>query len=674
MKVSYNWIKDYCKIDLSAKELADKLTAIGLVVEEISQVGNDHCLDIEITANRSDCLGMIGIVREVRAITGCELKIPDFPFYKNEGKRNSGIPRSKFNINVQDKELCPRYTAQIIENVRIGPSPDWLRERLNAIGLRTINNVVDITNFVLIESGQPLHAFDCSKLTGNEIVVRVAVSGEKITAIDGTNHTLLSDTLVIADCKGPVAIAGVMGGLETEVSENTKNILLECARFEPTSVRKSSKKLALTSDSSCRFERGVDPEGILWAANRAANLIKEIAGGNIVEFFDENFETIKNVKTNLRIDRIEKILGIKVEKSKVKDILERLGFKIVSESDKNIEVNVPSCRNDVSREIDLIEEIIRIYGYDKIPVKTNIGISITNKKIDEQATDTVRNFLADMGIFETLTYSIVEEPSFDVNVWSEAKNLTIVNPLIKTENKLRKTLLFNLLKVKKHNQDMGVKPVNIFEISNIYLPLECQKLPDEKKCLSLLVEKEFLELKGIIESIFGLLSVKKTIIWIDKEFNFLKKGISASIEIDGKLFGFIGELSKELCDKSELNGTSCFAEMDFDLLIDKTTTQRAFQQLPNFPGITRDVALVVDEKIKWADVEKCVLSGETPFFDGLEFFDIYRGKQIDPGKKSIAFSVKFRSDERTLKGEEADSAIKDIVNKLGNELGGKIRY
>ncbi|MGR3176434.1 MAG: phenylalanine--tRNA ligase subunit beta [Candidatus Anammoxibacter sp.] len=676
MKASYNWIKDFCNVDLSVEDLADKLTSTGLVVEEISQIGNDYCLDMEVTANRPDCLGIIGIARELRAITGCELQTTP-PTTNGKGITKENHKDTDINVNVINKELCPRYTAQIIRNVQIGPSPAWLQDRLTTIGIRPINNVVDITNYVLIETGQPLHAFDLDKLNGSEIVIRTANAGEKIVAIDGTNQTLLPDMLVIADNKNPVAIAGIMGGSETEVSDSTKNILLECARFEPTNIRKTSKKLGLSSDSSFRFERGVDPEGILQASERAADLIKEVAGGDIVNTIDKNFETPDEKSVRLNIENPNKLLGIKIEKTEIKSILEKLGFTITSEEAKTIDVKVPSYRSDVYREIDLIEEIIRIYGYDKIPIKTEIslGDGIVNKGQYEQVTDRARQLLTNLGLFEVVTFSIVEKiiPRFDVKVWSELDNLILKNPLIQTEDRLRKTLLFNFLKIKKHNQNKGVKEVNIFEISNVYLPVNGKKMPDEKKCLSLLVNKGFSELKGIIESIIHILRVNGRYELSHQSLNFFDNEESAIIKIDNEPIGFIGKLSKELCDVYELNEIPCFAEIDFDLLVSRSTTANSYKALPNFPEITRDVAIVVDEKIKWGDVEKCITSEEASFFDRTEFFDIYRGKQIAAGKKSIAFSVIFRADDRTLKGEEADNAIKTIVDKLNKDLDAKIR-
>lgn len=673
MKLSYNWIKDYCDFDFSVEELAKRLTDVGLVVEEICKVGNDYCLDMEITANRPDCLGFIGVAREIRASTGCKTTTPSIEECCDN--KNNSTTDLKIDVSVKNSELCPRYTAQIIENVKVGPSPIWLQQRLTTIGLRSVNNIVDITNYILMETGQPLHAFDYDKLNDKEIIVRNARAGEKMVAIDNTTQTLTPDMLIIADSQKPVAIAGVMGGLETEVSEETKNILLECARFEPTNVRKTSKKLGLFSDSSYRFERDIDPEGVLWTSKRATNVIKDIAGGNTTTFSDINHETKVEKRVTLDTRRVCKVLGIEIDKNRSKEILEGLGFTTISENDDSIEVAVPSFRNDVYREIDLIEEIIRIHGYDKIPTKTNIAIDVKNRKKLELLTNDVRHHLTGIGLFEVISFSIVEDvpEKYAVKEWSEKDNLTIRNPLIKAENKLRNTLLFNCLKIKKHNQDMGVTQINIFEISNIYLATNPNELPNEKICLGILVEKGFLELNGIIESIFKLLRLNGTITWKYKELPFFNKEKSAIIEMDGNRLGFIGEINEGLANLFSLNTPSAFAEIDFDKLVNSSTTNDSFTKLPSFPGINRDVAIVIEDNIKWGDIENCVKEANVPFFDGIEFFDVFRGKQIEAGKKSVAFSVKFRSNEKTLKGEEADESIKTILNKLDSDFGAKIR-
>ncbi len=669
MKVSYNWVKDVCDIDISVEEMSDKLTSIGLVVEEIKQVGNDYCLDTEVTANRPDCLGIIGIARELSAITGCKFKIPV------SEEPNEEINSSDDNVKVDDSALCPRYTAQIIENVKVAPSPSWIRERLDTLGIRSVNNVVDITNYVLMESGQPLHAFDLDKLAGKEIVVRRAVNGEEIVAIDGSKHTLNHDMLVIADKVRPVAVAGVMGGIETEVSDNTKSILLECARFEPTNIRKTSKKLGLFSDSSYRFERGLDPEGVYRASIRVADLIKQVAGGRVTGYTDKNSETNEKKSVKLNIERPGKLLGIKIDKVCITDILERLGFVVTSDLGETIELEIPTFRSDVYREVDLIEEIIRIYGYDKIPIKRDIRIGVVGKNMDETASDRTRQLLTAQGLYEVATYSIVETvpQKFDVKFWSDSESLIIKNPLVQNENRLRKTLLHNFLKVKRHNYNRGVRDVNIFEISNVYLPMDGSKQPDEKKCLGLLMDGEFLELKGVVESVINNLSIKEIPEWRHESFNVFDKERSAIIEINGKPAGFMGELNKGISNQYEITGMTSFAEIDFGLLSDKFTDMKPFNVLPSFPGITRDLAIVVDNKTEWADIKRLVLDADVSFYDGIEFFDIYRGKQVDDGKKSVAFSVKFMANDRTLRGEEVDSEINKIIDKLSKELGAMLR-
>lgn len=676
MKIGYNWIRDICDTDLPVRELADRLTGVGLVVEEVSQVGdNDYCLDVEVTANRSDCLGIIGMARELAAATGCALRLEDYDGQLGgvAPDRCSGVA---VDVDVRDDRLCPHYIAQVIENVTVAQSPAWLQDRLVSVGIRPVNNVVDITNYVLIESGQPLHAFDMDKLDGRGVVVRHAASGEKMAAIDGSCQELEPDMLVIADRRGAVAIAGVMGGKETEVSDDTRNILLECALFEPASVRKTSKRLGLSSDSSYRFERGVDPGYVGPSAKRAADLILKIAGGDVVGVVDKGGRVGRKNRITLRLSRPARLLGVDITERDIKGILERLGFSVVSETDGRIDVQAPSYRMDVSREVDLVEEIIRIYGYDKIPIKTGIPIGIAGERRYERVTDAVRSQLVGLGLFEVITFSIVDDvpAGFDVRMWAEPEGVVLRNPLVRTEDRLRKTLLFNFLKIGRHNQNRGVKDVNIFEISNIYLPVVGSRRPDEKRCLGLLVSKGFLELKGIIESVVSLLRVDGECAWLPRDFNIFEMARSAAITVDGKPCGFIGELCKELCGLFELNGSACFAELDFDMLVSRSAaSSRRYAGLPGFPGMTRDLAVVVDECVMWDQIETCIKSANVTLLERIDFFDIYRGKQVDAGKKSVAFSVSFRSHERTLRGNEADSAIADIVSKLGNDLGARLR-
>src|SRR3989339_2094669 len=385
MKISYNWLKEYVNFYLSPQELADKLTNAGLVVADIHSVENDFCLDVEVTSNRPDCLGVIGIAREVAAMVGASVQLPETNYI------NTNIDVSKLiSIAVEEPILCPHYTARIVRHITVKPSPDWMQKRLMCIALRPVNNIVDITNYVMMETGQPLHAFDLDKLSDQKIMVRKAKSGEEIVAINGARRALFHDMLVIADGKRPVAIAGIMGGKDTEVSESTRHILLECAQFEPRQVRRTSKATGIASDSSYRFERAVDPEGVELASKRAVKLIKDFADGEVAPgVIDIRSGKYEKKRITLRIERLNKVLGLEIKRTIASDILKRLQFNILNEVDTFIDVEVPSYRGDIYREIDLIEEVARIYGYNNIPTKTSISVRGSVKSKHEIVEDAV---------------------------------------------------------------------------------------------------------------------------------------------------------------------------------------------------------------------------------------------------------------------------------------------
>lgn len=670
MKISYNWLKDYGKHSLSAEELSERLTNAGLVVDNITAIDKDFCLDVEVTSNRPDCLGFIGIAREVDAVTHSGLIIPDVD-YATVSEDIKDIT----SVTVKDKELCQRYTARIIRSVNIGPSPEWLQERINTIGLRPVNNIVDITNYVLMESGQPLHAFDFDKLSGNKIIVRRAVNGEVMAAIDGSKCKLTSDMLVIADSKKPVAIAGVMGGKDTEVSDTTKNILLESAFFEPGNVRRTSRKLGISTDSSYRFERRVDPVCVDWASRRAARLIQEIAGGEIVEgVIDQNYLKDKKISVTLRMPRLNSLLGIHIAKDLVKDILERLQFKITTETDASLSVDVPSFRGDVYREIDLIEEVIRIHGYDNIPTKGNIVIKSIRKNKFDVIVEKVKTIISGFGFSEVVTDSIVgNSQNQHDSIWSDNSNIKIMNPIRHGEDLLRKTLIHNLLRVKKHNQNYGIEKIQIYELSKVYLPSKNDNMPEEKECLCILGEDGFLSLKGIVEAILSYLNIAHRLESTPYRSDLFSPGKSAELKLGGNILGYIGKLSNDTIKSYDFRSTPCITELNFNLLMDLANLESSFQKIPLFPTMVRDLAIVSDEKIMWGDIKKCIESLNIDYLDNIEFFDVYRGKQVEEGKKSIAFRLIFRADDRTLKSEEVDALQEKILENLKNTLGIKLR-
>ncbi len=682
MKISYNWLKEYCDFDLTPQGLADALTQVGFVVEEVRSFQDDHCLDVEVTSNRPDCLSFLGIAREVAAITRGKVRVP-----KADYKAGGGTPVD-FDVRVEDSELCPHYTARVIRGVKVGPSPAWLQKHLEAVGLRSINNVVDVTNYVLLESSQPLHAFDLDKLTGREIVVRRAVKGEAIKTIDGTRRDLTPETLVIADGSRPVALAGVMGGLDTEVGESTTNVLLESARFKPSAVRRVAKRYVLSTDSSYRFERGVDPEGVDWASRRATRLIQELAGGEVSkDVFDIGSKGTKNTVVSLNISRLNALLGASIDLATARDILSRLGFnvKVKEKGGKGaLDVTVPSFRGDVYREVDFIEEVARIYGYDNIPTDTRLSIHVSERSVYERVEERTRELLVGWGLTEVVTYSIVDGSRHQrAGSFSRGGGdaLAIRNPMRKEENRLRQTLTANHLRVKKHNQDHGVPYIKTFEISRIYLPKEGpEKLPEEKTILCMLweeegvgLEKAFYSLKGMVEAIFSALGARGVLRWHGSPGEPFEPKRSCRLELDGRELGALGEIKNEVVEEFDLNSHPVMAELDFDAIVAWADLSTDFQKLPLYPPAVRDMAVVVDERVGWADIKKCIKGSGLQHLERVEFFDLYRGKQVPAGRKSLAFKLCYRAPDRTLRGEEVNEMQKLVEDKLGRELGATLR-
>ncbi|MDR4504597.1 MAG: phenylalanine--tRNA ligase subunit beta [Candidatus Scalindua sp.] len=670
MKISYHWLKDYCNHTLSVDELSEGLTNAGLVVDTSAPVGDDFCLDVEVTSNRPDCLGIMGIAREVAVLVRGKLLIPDV-----------GYPaiaeniESETSVENEEKELCSRYTARIIKGVTIGPSPEWLQKRLQVLGLRPVNNVVDITNYVLMESGQPLHAFDLDKLEGKRIVIRQASHGETLEAIDGTKCTFTSDVLIIADSKKPVAIAGIMGGKGTEVTETTKNIFLESAFFEPRNVRRSSRILGIKSDSSFRFERHVDPECVDWASRRAAKMILEIAGGQILEgVIDLNCIRRKKTPVTLRTAKLNRLLGIHLEKSEQREILERLCFTIISEKEDSLEVSVPSFRSDVYREIDLIEEIARIHGFEGIPATSSIGVKLNPDNKLDRVVERVKGVLSGMGYDEVVTDSIVDNmQDRHTGLWSDSRSIRIINPIRHDEDLLRKSIIPNLLKVKKHNQNHGTEITRMYELSKIYLRKDNGELPDEKECLCILGEEGYFPLKGMIETILHRLNINHVLDSLPVQSDLFNPEKSAQLKLGEKIFGYIGELNREIIHHYDFRSTPCITELDFELLVNMATLENSYHKAPSFPTIARDLAVIADEVITWAEIKGCILSLKMDYLEGIEFFDMYRGKQIGPGKKSIAFRLIFRADNRTLRNEEVDVCQEKLLKTLENSLNLRLR-
>jgi len=673
MKASYNWLKEYCKLDLSPEDAARRLTMSGTEVEEIRRVGEDFCFEIEITSNRPDLLAHVGIARELHALTGAPFSLPGAE--PPEGGRKT-VELARVSVTAPD--LCPRYTARVITGVKVGPSPAWLVERLETIGLRSVNNVVDVTNYVLMEIGQPLHAFDLDKLAEKTIIVRRAQHGEEITVIDGSKHRLSSENLVIADASRAVAVAGVMGGLETEVGDDTTNVLLESALFAPLNVRTTSRALGLASDSSYRFERGVDQGITDWASRRAAALILELAGGEVAaEVIDIKGPDFRDTAdpVQLRCQRLALLTGMDVPEDEAAAILERLGFGVQSREAGKIVVSVPSFRmNDVYREADLIEEVARIHGLENVPAETNMKLQLARRSKREIVEDIALTVMTSMGYNETITFSLTSSDKDQlISLWTEKPALKVKNPMSHDFVLMRRSLMPGLLTTKKNNEDRGVRRCNIFELSSVYIPRDGGKLPLEKRCLAFLTEGDLLDAKGVIETLAERLGAHNKISFVRGDHHFFEWTDCTRIMSDSNVLGYIGRVSDKVRAKFDLREAPYVGELDFDLLIAESDLERRYARIPAFPPIVRDLAIVVDESVTWAEIEEAITSLKQEFLTGIQFFDIYRGEQIPAGKKSMAFSLTYRSPERTLRNEEADKAIEQVVARLAEKFDAKLR-
>jgi len=689
MIISKKWLADYVDLSMPTDELTERLTLTGLNLEGVEQVAEDTAIDLEVTSNRPDCLGHVGVAREVSVIWGGKLKKPD-----PQPKATGPAAAKAVSVEITCPQLCPRYTARVIKGVRIGPSPEWLQQRLKAIGCGVVNNVVDVTNYVLFECGQPLHAFDLAQVQGGKIVVREAKEGEEFTAIDHKTYKLSAGTCVIADAKRAVALGGVMGGADSEVSDTTTDLLIEAADFDPLSIRTTARAHHLHSPSSYRFERGVDPEGIDWASQRCCELILEIAGGELLEgVVEAGAKPEPTGEIKLRFPQILRLLGIEIPDDEVRKILTDLGCTETHCCEKCVKVTPPTWRADLTREADLLEEVARIYGYDRIPEDVGVRMAPSSRSRQDIVLDRVRRGMTSAGFDEALTLSTVEPEQVEAfRPWSSAAPLVTSTPLLRRANALRQSLVPSLLGCRKTNLAMSNNVVEQFEIAKVYLPRK-NDLPDERRLLAIASGGEFLEVKGVIESLVnetrcatgsaGALStstdepIEQALAQAGtgKASGTLLEGArSAWLQLGETKLGYIGQLSDVGLDQYDLRGPVTVAEIDLAPLIDSAELIPRAASLVTFPPMSRDLNVVFDEAVRWADVESIARSEGGDLVESLAFQEIYRdAKRLGDGKKSLLWSVTLRSAEGTLTSEQADTVIDRIVAKLAKDLGGELR-
>ncbi len=670
MKISINWLKDYIQTDLSAEKIADILSNLGLPFEGIEHSGDDAVIDVEVTSNRCDCLSYIGIARELAVFTGKPLKIPVVQL--NESAKSVA---DFAKVEITEPDLCSRYTARVIEGVKIGPSPDWMVKRLEAVGMRSVNNVVDATNYAMLETGQPPHAFDYKKISGAKIIVRNARPGEHIVSIDGSKCVLEPNMLIIADSAGPVAIAGVMGGIDTEVNDTTATVLLEDAYFDPVSIRTTSRKLALSSEASFRFERIVDVEMVDWASQRTAQLIMQVAGGKLAKgVIDVYPKKPQHKQIVLRLDRLKKVLGIEIPNQRTLEILERLGFS-PKQQGGSISCIVPSWRSDVYREADLVEEVARVYGYDKVPTENKIKIEVTPLDARQKILDSIQTYLNGCGFYETISVTFIDDSIAAPFVSNTDKShLSVKDVSRKSTNLLRQTLLPSLFDVLKTNLNAKNKPCWIFEIADTFVPADDKGkyLPVEKNKLALAGDFDLRYLRGVIEGLVGNLNKEIVLKFESADLSWAQTG--AKIFVDSKVLGFAGVASKVVIDKFDIKDTEiCAAEIDFELLSSLQADTVKIKPLPRFPAIDRDLSLVIDESIIWEKIVAAINKKAIDKLESVKFVDLYKGKNIPAGKKSITLSLRFRDEDGTLTHEQVDVFEKAILADLTESVGAQLR-
>ncbi|MBC8278204.1 MAG: phenylalanine--tRNA ligase subunit beta [FCB group bacterium] len=636
----------------------------------------DAVFKLEITHNRPDCLGHIGVARELAARLNRELKQPEFELIEE------GTPAAEIaSVEILDADKCPRYGGRVITGTEVKPSPSWMRSRLFAVGMRPISNIVDVTNYVMMEYGHPLHAFDLKMVAGKKIVVKTAGDGDKFTTLDEKEHKLTTDDLLICDGEKGVALAGVMGGLNSEIKDDTSDILLECAYFSPVGVRKTAKKLGITSDSSYRFERGVDPNGVPRVIDRTAYLIRETAGGKIHPGIVDNYaRKIAPVTISLRPERVNFVLGGEIPADSSAEYLERLKLQ-VSSTDSELQVTVPTFRPDLTTEIDLIEEIARIDGYDNIEPASHSLVSLDVPPLEEEDFDSiVRTSLVAEGMQEILTHSMRHPDRTGV---VKAEPLKIRVPISADFAQLRTDLFAPLLEVTGYNLNHGAESVRIFELGHVF-----QKAGrgnrEFKQIAGVLngrvepvhwgspaVNFNYFHLKGLVENFLQNISLDNYQFssYFNNEGSFED---ALAVTADGVEAGYFGRFSKQVLDRYAIDSEVFFFVFEYDLLMQKRVEKQKFSGFSRYPAMKRDLSFIFDETVTADQILAVVHAQGGEYLRPVEFFDLYRGKQLTGGRKSLSFSLQFQSDERTLTDEETDALMQQIISGVSG-LGGELR-
>ena len=642
------------------------------------QIGYDGVIfEVGITPNRPDCMSIFGIAREVSAILGENLQKPSFSI-KEGGKSIS----ERVTVEVEDTEACPRYCCRLIEGVRIEPSPSWLRERLEHCGIRSVNNVVDVTNFVLLEQGQPLHAFDCDKLDRGSISVRKAREGETIETLDGIRRELLVEDLVICSGDRPVALAGIMGGADSEIDDATSSVLLEAAYFSPVGIRKTSRRNGLKSESSSRFEKGVDINNVLFALDRAAELISRLSGGTVAQgLIDVYPDPVSPREISLSVDRVCDLVGISTDSHEIAGLLEGLEFEVLSLSADALLLRVPTFR------VDIVEEVARLLGYDNIPsVLPEVPMVAKKPNVITVMEKRLRDIFVSYGFLEAINYSF-ESPEL-LRTFGFEESIHIMNPISRELSEMRMSLLPSLVKNVRLNLSRQNQDVRLFESGKVFYPKDMDQLPNEVKKFAAIAtgkrapeiwdgEKfDFFDIKSVLERSLEVLSVDSRIDFesISPDHGFLWPGKSSAVLVDGNVLGVVGELHPHLLEKLEISESVYVLELDLSLLsVVYTSFERKFSPLPKFPSLRRDIALVVDDAVPVREILSVIKKADSGIIENAWVFDVYKGNSLEKGKKSVALSLILRNRERTLTDEDANRVQQDVLKSLEKTIGAELR-
>ena len=677
MKISLEWLSEYLPGTHVAGRLGDALTHGGLPVEVIEPFGDDLVMDVEVTSNRGDCLSHVGMARELSALLGLEFRDVKTSAAANADEKAAvkqcAPPGFAATVTIEAAELCPHYTAQVIRGVKIGPSPAWMQRRLESIGVRPVNNVVDVTNYVMFEMGQPLHTFNFDGLYEKRIVVRRAMPGEVLKSLDGHDRKLLPDMLVIADAKRAVALAGVMGGKDSEVTDGTVNILLESARFDALSIRKTARVLAMKSDSSYRFERKIDPTLPLRASRRAAELIVQTAGGELAGPVVEAGAQGCSPKTlSVRLARMRQVLGIELPVQDVLQAFGRLQFAPILKGDV-VECNIPSARLDVNIEVDLIEEAIRVLGYDRVPVRDEISIRVTPPEADARAIELIRRTMIGGGYFESITFSWASDSLAGHFIPQEAASLVRADARIrKADASLRPSILPGLLEAIFRNQSVGNGQVKLFEIGSTFWYDATGKI-DERRRLSLVGGDDEHDVRGVIEQLLGRLDRTRVVAVRCADGAGFDKGVAGVVTWGDVAVGRIGRIEAAVCEKLSLRGRPFAAELELSALIAGCQHVPQLMHLPKYPAVRRDLSLIVAETVGYDAIEKLVRELSLTDLEAVEFVTTYRGKPLEQGQKSVTIALAFRSPTTTLTAEQVEAAMQRAVEAAKAQLNASQR-